>query len=47
MTNKKLLEKMQEDMEMRRIFKIHQVQLLPQRKRNSRIFWETDEASKY
>ena len=35
MTNKELLEKLQEDMELRRIFK---VQLLSQRKRNNRIF---------
>ena len=47
MTNKQLLEKMQEDMELRRIFKVHKVQLLSQRKRNNRIFWETNETSKY
>ena len=35
MTNKELLEKLQEDMELLRIFK---VQLLSQRKRNNRIF---------
>ena len=35
MTNKELLEKLQEDMELRRILK---VQLLSQRKRNNRIF---------
>ena len=35
MTNKELLEKLQEDMERRRYFK---VQLLSQRKRNNRIF---------
>lgn len=34
MTNKELLEKLQEDMELRRIFKVHKVQLLSQRKRN-------------
>ena len=45
MTNKQLLEKLQEDMELRRIFKVHKVQLLPQRKRNNRIFWKTNEAS--
>ena len=28
MTNKELLEKLQEDMELRRIFKVHEVQLL-------------------
>lgn len=38
MTNKELLEKLQEDMELRRIFKVHEVQLLAQRKRNNRIF---------
>ena len=47
MTNKELLEKMQEDMELRRIFKVHKVQLLSQRKRNNRIFWETNETSKH
>ena len=47
MTNKELLEKMQEDMELRRIFKVHKVQLLSQRKRNNRIFWKTNETSKY
>ena len=46
MTNKELLEKMQEDMELRRIFKVHKVQLLSQRKRNNRIFWKTNETSK-
>ena len=40
MTNKQLLEKLQEDMELRRIFKVHKVQLLPQRKRNNIIFWK-------
>mgnify|MGYP000440037504 FL=1 len=38
MTNKELLEKLQEDMELRRIFKVHKVQLLSHRKRNNRIF---------
>ena len=38
MTNKELLEKLQEDMELRRIFKVYKVQLLSQRKRNNRIF---------
>ena len=38
MTNKELLEKLQEDMELRRILKVHKVQLLSQRKRNNRIF---------
>ena len=38
MTNKELLEKLQEDMELRRIFKVHEGQLLSQRKRNNRIF---------
>ena len=38
MTNKELLEKLQEDMELRRIFKVHKVRLLSQRKRNNRIF---------
>ena len=47
MTNKQLLEQMQEDMELRRIFKVHKVQLLSQRKRNNRIFWETNKTSKY
>ena len=47
MTNKQLLEKMQEDMELRRIFKVHKVQLLSQRKRNNRIFWKTNETSKH
>ena len=36
--DKQLLEKLQEDMELRRIFKVH---LLSQRKRNNRIFWKT------
>ncbi len=38
MTNKELLEKLQEDMELRRIFKVHKVQLLSQSQRNNRIF---------
>lgn len=33
MTNKELLEKLQEDMELRWIFKVHKVQLLSQRKK--------------
>ena len=47
MTNKQLLEKMQEDMELRRIFKVYKVQLLSQRKRNNRIFLKTIETSKH
>lgn len=38
MTNKELLEKLQEDMELRRIFKIYEVHILSQRKRNNTIF---------
>ena len=40
MTNKQLLEKMQEDMELRRIFKVHKVQLLSQMKRKSYFYKE-------
>ena len=47
MTNKQLLEKMQEDMELRRIFKVHKVQLLSQRRKNNRIFRKTNKTSKY
>ena len=47
MTNKQLLEKLQEDMKLRRIFKVHKVQLLSQRKRNNRIFWKTNETGKH
>lgn len=45
MTNKKLLEKLKEDMEMRS-FTLHKRQLLPKSKRNNRIFQKNNETSK-
>lgn len=42
MTNEELLEKMQEDMEMRRIFKIYEIFILSYSRESNKIFWKAN-----